>query len=91
MCGPSLAADLDGPGYRLRKGYVGSPAPVIVIERRIIVHHYHRYGPREGYALPVVYAPYRWSDTWYDGTYGAGRSRYYAGRPYRSHRHHRRR
>jgi opacity protein-like surface antigen len=85
---PALAADLDGPVYRERESYIERPAPPAVVERRI-VERYNYYEPVETYAPPRrVYAPYAWSDRWYDGEYGYNyrRSAYYAGWPFWRHR-----
>ena len=83
---PAFSADLDGPVYSERRVYIERQAPPVV-ERRIVEHHHYYYEePREAYVAPRYYAPYRWSDAYYDGSYGY-RSAYYYARPYRWHQH----
>ncbi len=88
---PAVAADLDGPVYREKRVYIERPAPPVVVERRIIEHHYYYEEPEIAYAPRRIYAPYAWSDAWYDGAYGYWRPGYYArARSWRHrHRHHR--
>jgi hypothetical protein len=93
LCGvPALAADLDGPPvYREKRVYIERPDPPVVVERRIIEHHYYYHEPEVAYVRPRFYAPYGWSDAWYEGAYGYRRAGYYARAPYSRHRYRHRR
>lgn len=85
MSTPGFAADLDGAAYRESEVYVERPAAPVVIERRIVERYYYEpelYGPP-----PRAYAHYRWSDAWYDGSYGYRRPGYYGRPDYWRHRY----
>jgi hypothetical protein len=89
---PCLAADLDGPVYGEREVYVDRPP--VVIEKRIIEHHY--YEPAPVYSAPrVYYAPRVYTDAYYERpNYGyryvdsGWRPRYFFPRGPYWHRHH---
>jgi hypothetical protein len=65
---PARAADLDGPPVYRDEGAYERPGPPVVIEKRIIEHHYYEPEPEPEvrayyFAPPAYYAPgYRYVD-----------------------------
>jgi len=99
---PSLAADLDGPGYRERDVVIERPAPPVVRERIIERNYYYEaepappvrayaptyysYGPAYTYA-PAYYAYAPRAYAYDDGYRWHHRRAFFFDRPYRWHHH----